>query len=150
MQLRVKKKSKEEEDSRRQRGRHWFKPRSSTLVSKDFPQVWAGFVSAGCHARSMEHQSVTVLRSSVEGLAPSRVLWESLLVPDGCWAETLLQHLQRCSVCHPAKNISHIQVKLFPFFPTSPTHVELKLGLANTLGRLLITNHLDQSLWLAN
>ncbi len=50
-----------------------------------------------------------------------------------------LEHLQRCSVCDPAKILFS--------FATPP--IKLKLG-QQILGGLLIANHLDESLWWAN
>jgi hypothetical protein len=41
----------------------------------------------------------------------------SVVVPSAIAYSSLLEHLQRCSVCDPAK-ISHIQVVLIYFFPT--------------------------------
>jgi hypothetical protein len=53
----------------------------------------------------------------------------------------ILEHLQRCSVCETAKNVSHIQVLI--------TFLKLKLGLQ--IGRRsVIASHLDQSNYVAN
>jgi hypothetical protein len=60
-----------------------------------------------------------------------------------------LEHLQQCSICDVAKNIFHIQVELSYVLFCNPTH-KTKTRDIKKAGRLLIANHLDQSLWWAN
>jgi hypothetical protein len=59
----------------------------------------------------------------------------------------VLEHLHQCSVCDPAKIISHIQVLVTSFFPTPPIKLKLWLEVG---GRLVIATHLDQSNYLGN
>jgi hypothetical protein len=74
------------------------------------------------------------------GLAPSRVLLESYR----SWAETLLR-ISKGDQYVTLQNIFLTSKLLFPLFPTSPTQIA-KTGIGKYMGRLLITNHLDQSL----
>jgi len=72
----------------------------------------------------------------------------SLLILSLPYKNSTLEHLQQCSVCNPAKHISHIQVLVtYSLFSTPP--LKLKLGL-QIGGRLLTATHLDQSNYLAN
>ncbi len=57
-----------------------------------------------------------------------------------------LEHPQRCPICNPAKIFLTSKFGYF-LFPTSPIQLKLRLQICE---RLLIANHLDQSLWLAN
>jgi hypothetical protein len=59
----------------------------------------------------------------------------------------ILEHLQRCSVCETAKNVSHIQVLITFFFPTPPIKLKLRLQIGR---RSVIASHLDQSNYVAN
>ncbi len=60
----------------------------------------------------------------------------------------LLEHLQLCSVCDPAKMFLTSKLEFFTFFCPNPP-IQLKLGL-QTVGRLLIATDLDQPNYLAN
>jgi hypothetical protein len=60
-----------------------------------------------------------------------------------------LEHLQQCSICDVAKNIFHIQVELSYVLFCNPTY-KTKTRDIKKARRLLIANHLDQSLWWAN
>jgi hypothetical protein len=62
------------------------------------------------------------------------------------WHDTL-KHPQRCSVFDPAKIFLTSKFICF-FFPPTPS-IQLKLE-PQIGGRLLIANHLDQSLWLVD
>jgi hypothetical protein len=57
----------------------------------------------------------------------------------------LVEHLQRCSLCDPSKMFSRPSLVIYSF----ATPITLKLG-QQMGGRLLIGNHLEQSLWRAN
>ncbi len=61
--------------------------------------------------------------------------------------EMHLEHLQRCSVCDPAKKQFTSKFSYVLSFAMPP--IRLKRG-EQIGGVLLITNHLDQSLWWAN
>jgi hypothetical protein len=68
----------------------------------------------------------------------------------GCTYNWVHFHHQ-CSVCDSGKHISHTQVLLTNFFPTSPMKLKLKLKqVSGTLPLLIATTHLDQSNYLPN
>ncbi len=67
----------------------------------------------------------------------------------------LWEHLQQCSVYDPAKVIFPHSSLVIYFFATSPIKLKLGQQIGGWVGGwvgggLLITNHLDQSLWWAN
>ncbi len=74
----------------------------------------------------------------VISLCKTQFLWITI-------CHILLEHLQRCEVCDPAKK--NFTSKFSYLLLSNPTH-KIKMGTAS--GRQLIANHLHQSIWLAN